>query len=172
MTRWVSGSLAPTAKLVPVRMDSSAIRLIFSRPTAEADPGMEAEGFFDLAQEIEKELTEEASAQFEMPVVDDGGQPFHPAAGIRRAIEDQVDDEDHQTHYQLGIAFKEMGMLDEAIGEFQQASRHRESFLACCSMLGLCFQEKRMEQIAEKWYRRGLEHASSVGKVDSEVVGW
>jgi tetratricopeptide (TPR) repeat protein len=74
--------------------------------------------------------------------------------------------EDHQTHYQLGIAFKEMGMLDEAIGAFQQASRHQENFLACCSMLGLVFREKGMPQIAEKWYRRGLSQTA-----ESDVEG-
>jgi tetratricopeptide (TPR) repeat protein len=99
--------------------------------------------------------------------VDDSEEAVDPLTGIRRAIEDQVGAEDHQTHYQLGIAFKEMGMLDEAIGEFQQASRNPESFVPCCSMLGLCFREKNMPQIAERWYARGLKQGAA-GPPDAE----
>ena len=40
-------------------------------------------------------------------------------AGISR----NVDEEDFESHYDLGIAFAEMGLLDEAIGSFQKASR-------------------------------------------------
>lgn len=112
--------------------------------------------YFDLAGALEEELARDEAHGPE--VTDDGHEEEDPKSGIRRAIQEQVGDEDHQTHYQLGIAFKEMGMLDEAIGEFQQASRSAETFASCCSMLGLCFREKGMPQIAEKWYRRGLEH--------------
>ena len=86
-----------------------------------------------------------------LPLVDDDDSSrLDPISGIRSAIESQVASEDHQTHYQLGIGFKEMGMLDEAIGEFQMASRDRDSFVACSSMLGLCFREKGMPQIADE----------------------
>ncbi|MCZ6600759.1 MAG: tetratricopeptide repeat protein, partial [Acidobacteria bacterium] len=79
--------------------------------------------------------------------------------------------EDHQTHYQLGIAFKEMEMLDEAIGAFQQAAQDPDSFLSCCSMLGLCFRAKSMPQIAEKWYRKGLDRGGSGGSVEDQITG-
>ncbi len=142
-------------------------------PAAQAagPEGDQDDGFFDLAGAIEEELAREEASTPELPVVEDDEDEVDPVTGIRQAIQQQVEAEDHQTHYQLGIAFKEMGMLDEAIGEFQQASRHRENFLACCSMLGLCFREKGMPQIAEKWYRRGLEQARDGGDEADHRMG-
>ncbi len=78
--------------------------------------------------------------------------------------EEEVDVEDNpQTHYHLGIAFREMGLLDEAIGEFQKVVKGtgKESFppnfLGACSLLGLCFLEKSEPRIAAQWYLRGFE---------------
>jgi hypothetical protein len=50
-----------------------------------------------------------------------------------------------------------MGLIDEAIGEFQLASKDPGRVVECCSMLGLCFLEKGMPQLAVKWYRKGME---------------
>ena len=50
-----------------------------------------------------------------------------------------------------------MGLTDEAIGEFQLASKDIQRAVECASMLGLCFLEKGMPQLAIKWYRKGLE---------------
>jgi|SRR5579875_337242 len=68
-----------------------------------------------------------------------------------------------QAHYNLGVAFREMGLLDEAIGEFQKAVRGADKqnlpprFLEACSLLGTCFMEKGMPAIAARWYLRALE---------------
>ncbi|MDQ6800727.1 MAG: hypothetical protein M3041_07800 [Acidobacteriota bacterium] len=50
-----------------------------------------------------------------------------------------------------------MGLIDEAIGEFQLASKDQKRAVECASMLGLCFLEKGMPQLAIKWYRKGLD---------------
>jgi len=69
---------------------------------------------------------------------------------------------DIETHYNLGIAFKEMELLDEAISEFQKAFKIAEkekaypSIIQCCTLLGLCFMNKGMPQIAVRWYERAL----------------
>ena len=42
---------------------------------------------------------------------------------FKRGIDENLDADDFQSHYDLGIAFKEMGLLDEAIAEFQKALR-------------------------------------------------
>lgn len=71
--------------------------------------------------------------------------------------------EDPQTHHDLGIAFREMGLIDEAIGEFQkvvrgaQAGAYPPQFLSSCSLLALCFMEKQMPSLAVRWYARALE---------------
>ena len=74
-----------------------------------------------------------------------------------------TDKEDRETHYNLGVAFREMGLLDEAIGEFQKVVKGAgkgdfpPNFLQACSLLAICFMEKKMPAIAVKWYVRALE---------------
>ncbi|HKE08414.1 MAG TPA: tetratricopeptide repeat protein [Candidatus Acidoferrum sp.] len=74
-----------------------------------------------------------------------------------------AEEEDLETHYNLGIAFREMGLLEEAIGEFQkvaQANDRGKAFrysMQCCTLLGLAFMEKRQPGIAAIWYERALE---------------
>jgi len=73
-----------------------------------------------------------------------------------------AEDEDLETHYNLGIAFREMGLLEEAIGEFQkvaQANDRGKAFrysMQCCTLLGLAFMEKGQPGIAAIWYERAL----------------
>jgi tetratricopeptide (TPR) repeat protein len=72
-------------------------------------------------------------------------------------------DEDIETHYNLGVAYREMGLLEEAISEFQKvakASKRGEAFryaLQCCTLLGLSFMEKGQPAIAAMWYQRALQ---------------
>jgi tetratricopeptide (TPR) repeat protein len=71
-------------------------------------------------------------------------------------------DEDIETHYNLGVAYREMGLLEEAISEFQKvakASDRDQAFryaLQCCTLLGLSFMEKGHPAIAAMWYQRAL----------------
>jgi tetratricopeptide (TPR) repeat protein len=71
--------------------------------------------------------------------------------------------DDPETHYNLGVAFREMGLLDEAIGEFQKVAKAGRQgkfpphLLQACSLLAICFMEKKMPAIAVRWYVRALE---------------
>ncbi|HVB85120.1 MAG TPA: tetratricopeptide repeat protein [Candidatus Dormibacteraeota bacterium] len=73
------------------------------------------------------------------------------------------EDEDLETHYNLGIAYREMGLLDEAIGEFQkvaQAVQRGKPFpyaMNCAAMLALSFMGKGEPKIASLWYERALK---------------
>jgi pilus assembly protein FimV len=73
-----------------------------------------------------------------------------------------AEDEDLETHYNLGIAFREMGLLEEAISEFQKVAKANEKGKAfryamqCCTLLGLAFMEKGQPAIAAIWYERAL----------------
>src|SRR5207237_10857018 len=59
-----------------------------------------------------------------------------------------AEEEDLETHYNLGIAFREMGLLEEAISEFQKVAKASDNGRAfryamqCCTLLGLAFMEK------------------------------
>ena len=74
-----------------------------------------------------------------------------------------AEDEDLETHYNLGIAFREMGLLEEAISEFQKVAKATDSgrpfryAMQCCTLLGLAFMEKGQPAIAAIWYERALQ---------------
>jgi pilus assembly protein FimV len=72
------------------------------------------------------------------------------------------EEEDLETHYNLGIAFREMGLLEEAISEFQKVAHATERgrpfpyTMQCCTFLGLVFMEKGQPGVAAIWYDRAL----------------
>jgi tetratricopeptide (TPR) repeat protein len=78
--------------------------------------------------------------------------------------------EDPDTHYNLGVAFKEMGLLDEAIGELQkvcQSIDHGYPFsqvMQAYTWLAHCLVEKGAPQAAVKWYQKALK----VQNIDDE----
>ena len=72
-------------------------------------------------------------------------------------------DEDPETHYNLGVAFREMGLLDEAIGELQkvvQAVEHGHPFpqmIQTYTWLAQCFLDKGVPEVAVRWYEKALK---------------
>jgi tetratricopeptide (TPR) repeat protein len=72
------------------------------------------------------------------------------------------EEEDLETHYNLGIAFREMGLLEEAISEFQKVAKGTDRgrpfpyVMQCCTFLGLCFMDKGQPGVAAIWYDRAL----------------
>lgn len=76
---------------------------------------------------------------------------------FKKGIEQNIDDSDAPAHYDLGVAFKEMGLLDEAISEFQKSLRAPDTHLRSAEMLGLCFYEKGQYQVAITVMRRAVE---------------
>lgn len=74
-----------------------------------------------------------------------------------------AEEEDPETHYNLGIAYREMGLLEEAIGEFQRVAQANDKGRAfryamqCCTLLGLIFMDKGQPNIAAMWYGRALQ---------------
>jgi len=82
------------------------------------------------------------------------------------------EDEDLETHYNLGIAYREMGLLDEAIGEFQKVAKAVQKgkpfpyAMNCATLLALSFIDKGEPKIASLWYQRALE----TPRLDQETV--
>lgn len=133
-------------------------------PEETGAPGSEIyddeDDFFDLAAELEQELSDEDL--FEAGEEDLAAAPEEQTleeivAGFKKGVSENLSPEDFDTHFNLGIAYREMGLLDEAIGEFQVAAKSRVHLVECCSMLGLSFLEKGLPELATKWYQRGLQ---------------
>ena len=79
---------------------------------------------------------------------------------------EQADDSDYDTHYQMAIAYQEMGLMEDAIKEYQDAigcvgpSDGTRRFFQCANLLGHCFMENGMAKLALKWYNRALESSN------------
>lgn len=108
----------------------------------------------------------EASAEAIEPIpsVPAGGPPLSPEdTALREAFKDfreginrQIDEGDAETHYNLGIAYKEMDLLEEAISEFQLTAGSPDLAVSSYTMLAFCHRElgRFDEAIAE--LRKGL----------------
>jgi tetratricopeptide (TPR) repeat protein len=75
---------------------------------------------------------------------------------FKQGVAENVEEEDHQSHYDLGVAYKEMGLLDEAIAEFQKALRGPENRVRAYEAIGQCFLEKSQFQVAATLLGRAL----------------
>lgn len=138
-----------------------------ARPPGRSDGAFSDDDFFDLAGELEQELEREVGG---------GDLLAGPAEqtleeiveGFKKGVAENLSSTDYDTHFNLGIAYREMGLVDEAIGEFQLAAKDRNFLVSCCSNLGLCFLEKGIPELAVKWYRRGLD---SPGVSEDDSLG-
>jgi tetratricopeptide (TPR) repeat protein len=87
---------------------------------------------------------------------------------FKQGIAENVEEEDHQSHYDLGVAYKEMGLLDEAIAEFQKALRAPANRVPTYEALGQCFIEKQQYPMAATILSRALHEP---GVSDDQLVG-
>ncbi|MGH9862132.1 MAG: tetratricopeptide repeat protein, partial [Candidatus Acidiferrales bacterium] len=167
--------------------DGDTYDIVLEEQPKEAAPAASAAGlsaadfFSDLAGELDQALetakTPAAPAKAAaLPPAAKAAPPPPAAAGpqppvgvLAEVFEEFKEEmgateevEDTESHYNLGIAYKEMGLLDEAVSEFQKVAKaaekqktHSQLFQAC-TLLGVCFMDKGMPQIAVRWYERAL----------------
>ena len=88
----------------------------------------------------------------------------HFKEGVARS----VGDDDFESHYDLGVAYKEMGLLDDAIAAFQKALRSRRQRLPAYEALGQCFVEQSRYAVAATVLTRALHEP---GLTDEHRVG-
>ena len=75
---------------------------------------------------------------------------------FKQGVAENVDDEDYESHYDLGVAYKEMGLMDEAVAEFQKALRGTANRVRTYEALGQCFVEKEQFQVAASVLSRAI----------------
>ena len=74
----------------------------------------------------------------------------------------EANEQDPETHYNLGLAFKEMGLVEEAIGEFQKVCQAIDQGLPfsqaiqAYTWLAQCLVSKGVPEASFKWYQRAL----------------
>ncbi len=67
---------------------------------------------------------------------------------FKKGFEKEFEDKDYATHYNLGLAYKELGLLDDAIREFQISRNDSGNFFSSSSMLATCYLEKNLYSLA------------------------
>ena len=75
-------------------------------------------------------------------------------------------DKDLELHYHLGVGYKEMGLFDYAITEFELACEDPSMKFECYIMLGECFREKGDSEESIKYF----ELASKIGKLPKGIL--
>jgi tetratricopeptide (TPR) repeat protein len=85
---------------------------------------------------------------------------------FKQGVAANVDDEDFDSHYDLGVAFKEMGLVDDAIAQFQKALRSDNHRSRAYEALGQCFVEKGQHQVAATLLARAVDTT----RVDDRVL--
>ena len=107
--------------------------------------------FYDLAAEIIKEdELEKADTRKAGRFRVDG------VVNENRGIEPQIDENDVESHYNLGIAYKEMGLFEDAVAEFDYAMRHPSRRIDCLTLKGICQVDLGRFEAAEGTFKAGL----------------
>ena len=89
-------------------------------------------------------------------------------AKFKEGVNAQVSEHDAATHYDLGVAYKEMGLLGDAINEFGLAARDPNRTCMCCAMIGMIRLERGELDMAAAAYKQGLEAPQKT--VDQEMA--
>ena len=145
---------------------------------AKLQPGIQDAGAAVSQPDIR---TNSATVPFENPqppvvTADETARPVSTGSGIDSGLAEIFEEfrveaegdhassnEDFETHYNTATAYKEMGLLDEAIREFQSATGltapadGTARYFQCCNMLGHCFVQKGMPGAAVLWFKKGLD---------------
>lgn len=149
-------------------------RQLTDMPPVEESEFAEKNGKAAAAENTVKEKVFEAEPYVEAKSKNNGNlkkKDFENIEELKNELgfEENADadtNDNYETHYHLATAYKEMGLMEKAIKEFQDAINLVEMndgtrrFFHCANLLGHCFIEKGMPNLAIMWYQRGLQVAS------------
>jgi len=153
----------PNHPLLQMRMKRAMAAL--QEPVADPTPEtLKEETEFDTAYFEVKDLTGHSHQDSEQD------EQTHDAARVRedltsadavlvalcKGIEAQILVDDCDTHYNLGIAYKEMMLIEPAMEAFKQALRDPARTLDCCSVLAICEEGLGNLPAAIGWLRQGI----------------
>jgi tetratricopeptide (TPR) repeat protein len=120
-------------------------------PPEELTAPEEESGDFDLAAEL-SDAFDDANGKSGSGNVD-----FETVfAAFKKGVSQTLDAEDYEAHYDLGIAYKEMGLWPDAIQEFRTAMGNRARETECLHLIGLCGLESGDYALATEHLERLL----------------
>ena len=137
----------------------------------EASAGAVSSDYVDLGSMVldeGKERSTRWTVAADAPSGDEEADFAKMLSQFKAKVAENLSSDDDKAHYDLGTAYKEMGLQDEAIGEFQQAIRANPNSLASYEMLGQCFLDKSQAEIAVRSLEKALELPYAV---EDELLG-
>ena len=114
----------------------------------------------EIVEHVEAEAVVEDVRQVEASASAFGIDEIRSEFGLEG---DEQNSGDYDTHYQMGVAYQEMGLMEDAIREFQDAINLTQPndggrrFFQCATLLGHCFRESGKPHHAVTWLERALE---------------
>lgn len=84
--------------------------------------------------------------------------------GLNAALSDEVL-EDLETQYELALAYKDMGLFNEAVETFEQSLTSPNRFTDACTMLAACYKDRHLNKAAIQWLERALRNPRSEGSL-------
>jgi tetratricopeptide (TPR) repeat protein len=145
-------------------------------PKPERAVASSDEGFIDLGSMLRDEKGQRDTrmrVNRREPKDQDEQREFHEILEqFKRGIDENLESDDYQSHYDLGVAFKEMGLLDEAIAEFQKALRASEGRLRTSEALGMAFFEKGQYAVCESVLRRAVDGLDGSDEAKIGLLYW
>lgn len=133
-------------------------------PPVEEVESPPEEGYVDLASELG--LEEALDFLTESWAPDEKGKETFTE--FKHGVEEQLSKEDTETHYNLGIAYMEMELLDDAMREFKIALKNPVFEFDCYARLGLSLRTKGDYEEAVSNFLKGLKVS---GRTDEERKG-
>jgi tetratricopeptide (TPR) repeat protein len=130
----------PEAEPTPARVTASQPEVLSEHELTAPDVSIAEDAgapAFDLAAELSEALVDGAPATRAGASTDQDG--FSSLfSEFKRGVSRTLGEGDVETHFDLGIAYREMGLLDDAIGEFHYALGSTARRLDALHMMGLC----------------------------------
>ena len=130
-----------------------------SRKPSPLDRAAAANEFVDLGEWLragDNPKSTRMVAEEKPPTGDEQADFQEMLKRFKQGVAENVEDEDYESHYDLGVAYKEMGLMDEAVAEFQKALRGTAHRVRAYEALGQCFVEKDQYQVAASVLTRAI----------------
>jgi tetratricopeptide (TPR) repeat protein len=169
----IESSGEPAATPPPVG-DEAPDEATFVTPRAASAPERDRapdDDFVNLSDWLREEETPRSTrmvVDVAQPETDEQVDFEEMLSMFKAGVAANMEETDYESHYDLGVAYKEMGLLDEAIAEFQKALRGTEHRIRTYEALGQCFVEKKQYQIAITILSQALQDRS---QTDDMLVG-
>ncbi len=163
----MGGDVEGDRKAVEDSGENSAVNTESTETVTASNPEdaeiIEDADIIEDVEEIEEKIDLKELIGDKLPVEDDGGAKADVPSledtikAFKEGVKKELSDEDSSAHYDLGIAYKEMGLYDDAIDEFKTAVKDPARFVESATMIGLCYRDKGEQDEALKWFLKALK---------------